>query len=70
MPGTPKMRVINLTVEEAELARIAVKSLIEQYDDACIKYGTIEYKDAIDDATIEKWKHNIQVLRKLKVKMV
>lgn len=64
------MRVINLTIEEAELAREAIAHTINDYDDACIRYGTIEYKDSIDDATIESWRHKIQVLRKLKVKLV
>jgi hypothetical protein len=64
------MRVINLTTEEADLARVAITHMIEEYNDACIKYGTIEYKDAVDDATIAAWKHSAQVLRKLKVKLV
>lgn len=63
------MRRIEVTVEEAQLARSAVTEMIEKYLEAVERYSTIEYQNKIDQGTLDAWRHNAEVLRKLRAKL-
>lgn len=63
------MRRIEVTVEEAQLARMAVTEMIEKYLEAHARYSTVEYMNKIDQGTLDAWQHNADVLRKLRAKL-
>lgn len=64
------MRTIQLTVDEADMARQAVRYMMGQYKEAIEAHSTIAESKNVSDETLDAWSHNYQILRKLSDKLV